>query len=163
MLANWEFTNCYQVMVSNEALQLYLSNSLPPSPPPFLLSLSPSLFLSFSLSLSSHTPFPQCTISVSLHPTAYKLDAFSSMAVKPDHLFKLITDQKFMCHVVMAACGYRVEESEYFSLPDNLVDLVIESDGVSTEDSQFKALELLSWMVGVHQSNANWYVRSCML
>lgn len=97
----------------------------------------------------------QCTFSVTLHPTASPLDALPSMTVKPGTLFKLVSDPEFMCHVTLAVCGYRVEEKELPSLPESLTGLLKEGVSVSTVDSQFKALELLSWMVGVHLTNAN--------
>lgn len=92
---------------------------------------------------------------MTLHPTAVKLDVHSSLPVKPALLFKLISYPEFMFHVVLAACGYRVEEKEVSSLPETLQALQEEGASTSTPESQFKALELLSWMVGVHLSNTN--------
>ena len=92
---------------------------------------------------------------MTLHPTAVKLDAHSLLPVKPALLFNLISYPKFMCHVVLAACGYRVEEKEVSSLPGILRALLEEGASTSTPENQFKALELLSWMVGVHLSNTN--------
>ena len=66
-----------------------------------------------------------------------------------------------MCHVVVAACGYRIEEKEIPSLPGNLREILKEGTTVSTADGQFKALDLLSWMVGVHLSNTNRCVYVC--
>ena len=92
---------------------------------------------------------------MTLHPTAVKLDAHSLLPVKPALLFNLISYPEFMCHVVLAACGYRVEEKEVSSLPGTLRALLEEGASTSTPENQFKALELLSWMVGVHLSNTN--------
>ena len=92
---------------------------------------------------------------MTLHPTVNKLDALSSMVVQPGSLFKLISDPEFMCHITLATCGYRVEEKEVSSLPPTLLGVQKEGVTVSTPESQFKALELLLWMVGVHLSNTN--------
>jgi hypothetical protein len=92
---------------------------------------------------------------VTLHPTSGKLEALSSNSVNPSLLFKLTSDPEFMNHVVLAACGYRVEEKELHSLPPSVRDLLKEGAGVSNVENQFKALELLLWMVGVHLTNTN--------
>ena len=92
---------------------------------------------------------------MTLHPTASKLKALCSASVKPSLLFKLTSDPEFMNHVVVSACGYRIEEKEVPSLPPFLHDLLEKGASVSTVDDQFKALEFLSWMVGVHLTNTN--------
>ena len=120
------------------------------------------MYFTIVIHLLPFLPYPchQCTIAVTLHPTASPLDALSSMSIKPGTLFKLVSDPEFMCHVTLAVCGYRVEEKELSSLPESLKGLLKEGMAVSTVESQFKALELLSWMVGVHLSNANRYSKA---
>ena len=98
---------------------------------------------------------------MTLHPTSGKLEALSSTSVQPSLLFKLTHDPEFMTHVALAACGYRVEEKELPSLPPSLQDLLKEGASLSTVESQFKAMELLSWMVGVHLTNTNRCVCVC--
>ena len=92
---------------------------------------------------------------MTLHPTSGKLEALSFNSVKPSLLFKLTSDPEFMSHVVLAASGYRIEEKELPSLPPSIRDLLKKGASVSTVENQFKALELLSWMVGVHLTSTN--------
>lgn len=98
---------------------------------------------------------------MTLRPTTSKLEALSSVSVKPSLLFKLTSNPEFMSHVVLAACGYRVEEKELPSLAPSLQDLLKEGANMSTVEDQFKAMELLSWMVGVHLTNTNRCVCVC--
>lgn len=92
-----------------------------------------------------------------------------------DLLLKLINRSEFVTLVTLAACGYRVEFSEYNILPASLQMAVDgewsgsvkreqsenvkgEQSGGVIEDKQFRAMDLLCWMATMHGCRTERYV-----
>ena len=70
-------------------------------------------------------------------------------------LLQLCEKAEFVARVVLAACGYVVEELEYKSLPDALqaaVGTLPESEG--GVDARLKALKLLCWIASLQCHDA---------
>ena len=94
----------------------------------------------------------QSTIVVTLYPLAVNRE--SSVRL----LLQLYEKPEFVAQVVLAACGYVVEEMEHKSLPEVLQATVgTQPENSGGADARLKALELLSWMASLQCSDSNRY------
>ena len=138
------------------------SSTAAPSPP---LLLRRTTVIKHGMLYRRHQPTPprskppslpeQTTVVVTLYPLASGINGEAGIRL----LLRLSERSEFVAQVVLAACGYVVEELEYKSLPAALqaaVDTQPQSEGET--NNRLTALKLLCWIASLQCHDAKRYV-----
>lgn len=98
-------------------------------------------------------PPQQGTIEVTFYPLVPSPHCEQRISV----LLGLAEKREFIALVAVAACGYRVESTEYSIIPASLqaiVDGCVQEGVRVTWEEQYQALTLLCWMASLHCHSA---------